>query len=84
MAETLPDGTTVKVTMVCSCGETPCRGGQHVGSGLVAVDLTRDGRRLRLISGFRSGHKTKKALEQCVHWTEVPLAVEAAGWRRLD
>lgn len=83
MKKTLPDGTEAVVRIACSCGYTPCRGGQHVGAGLTVVDLFRDGQGLRLISGIRSSHRTSLALDNCVHWTEVPMAVEAASWRPL-
>ena len=75
----LPDGTRWSLGLICSCGSRPCRGGQHVGTGRPLVRLQRDGWSLMLISGVRSSHSTRKALQSCASWVEVPLAIEAAG-----
>ncbi len=76
----LLDGTAWSVTLRCSCGHEPCRGGQHVGTGVVAVTLERDGARLVLASGLRSVHMTQKAMRSCSIWPDVPFTIESPRW----
>lgn len=84
---TLPDTTEIRLLGLCSCGHTikDCPGGQHVGSGHLGVILINPhfGPPLLLISGMRSSYWTRKALKTCSYWQEVPLAIEALGWRIL-
>jgi len=84
----LLDGTEAYIIGLCSCGSivSECRGGQHVGSGRLGIALVILGSEdpLLFISGMRSSHKARLALEKCTHWQEVPLAIEATGWQPLD